>query len=229
MRAISNTQAARGIYIDFEGGGAVRTSFLGVLRLNTDTKEEIFHQYLLDEELWPIVSQCDDDHPAVLECADLTNVLKELRELAESEERCVFAYSQHELRMIKNHLQDGELLRWWCDEKNFLDAKKVAKRWKTLKRSEVTFEPKEGQISQHHSLENYLKLINYEVPSEYGPGVVASAIDLVRNELIETNGGPLSKDAKFAWKQAVMHNFHDCDGMRKLMIICADEAPPSVT
>ena len=54
---------------------------------------------------------------------------------------------------------------------------------------------------------------------------MAAAIDLVRRELIETDDEPLSDEANFAWDQAVMHNFHDCFGMRELMIICGREAP----
>ena len=84
--------------------------------------------------------------------------------------------------------------------------------------------------SEWHSLANYLALIEYEVPPEYGPGVVAAAIDHLRTELIATDGaGPLSEEAGFGWQQAVMHNFHDCNGMRQLMVKCGTESPRTRT
>ena len=78
-----------------------------------------------------------------------------------------------------------------------VNARPIAKRWKTLKHPKVKFPPKEGQTTEWHSLQNYLDLIEYPVPSEYGPGVVASAIDLVRRELTETDSAALSDEAKF--------------------------------
>ncbi len=224
MKAVNYDEALRGVYIDFEGGGAVRRAFLGVLWLD-DTDDIVFRQYVFDEALWAIVEEHGSDNEGIWERADLTDTLEEIRQLAEAEDRLVFAYSEHEQEMIEEHLQEGELLEWWWQEENLVNARRVARRWKTLNHTGVRFEPQEGQTSEWHSLENYLNLIGYEVPPEYGPGVVAAAIDLVRRELIETDDEPLSDEANFAWDQAVMHNFHDCFGMRELMIICGREAP----
>ena len=224
MKAVTLKEALRGIYIDFEGGGSVRRALLGALWLD-DTNEFVFRQYLLDEELWPLGEERSADNESVWEPADLTETLKELRQLAEAENRLVFAYSEHEQKMIEEHLQEGELLDWWWQEENLVNARIVAKRWKTLKHPGRRFDPQEGKTSEWHSLENYLNLIGYEVPPEHGSGVVATAIALVRNELINTDGGPLSDEAEFAWEQLAMHNFHDCCGMRELMIICGREKP----
>ena len=220
MKVVNLDEALRGIYIDFEGGGPVRTAFLGAFWLD-DTNDFIFRQYLLDEALWPMGGERGSGNEGFWEPADLTNTLEELRQLAEAEDRLVFAYSEHEQKMIKEHLQEGELLDWWLQDQNLVNARKIAKYWKYWNRS-VTFPPKEGQKKEWHSLQNYLDLIGYEVPSEHGPGVVSSAITQVRKELVEGDG-PLSEEANLAWEQAVMHNFHDCCGMRELIIICATE------
>ena len=216
---VSVEEARRGIYIDFEGGGAVRRAFLGVLWLDGSDKV-VFRQCLFDEALWPMTEESNSEKEGFWERADLTDTLEELRQLAEVENRLVFAYSIHERKMIKEHLEEGELLNWWLKEQNLVNAKQIAKTWKTLNHPKVKFPPKKGQKKEWHSLQNYLDLISYEVPSEYGPGVVASAIDQVRRELIKTDGGPLSEEAASAWDQAVMHNFHDCCGMRELVITC---------
>ncbi len=220
MKVVNLDEALRGIYIDFEGGGPVRRAFLGAFWLD-DTNDFIFRQYLLDEALWPMGGERGSGNEGFWEPADLTNTLEELRQLAEAEDRLVFAYSEHEQKMIKEHLQEGELLDWWLQDQNLVNARKIAKYWKYWNRA-VTFPPKEGQKKEWHSLQNYLDLIGYEVPSEHGPGVVSSAITQVRKELVEGDG-PLSEEANLAWEQAVMHNFHDCCGMRELIIICATE------
>ena len=54
MKAVNYDEALRGVYIDFEGGGAVRRAFLGVLWLD-DTDDIVFRQYVFDEALWVIV------------------------------------------------------------------------------------------------------------------------------------------------------------------------------
>jgi hypothetical protein len=221
MKQVSPDEALRGIYIDFEGGGSVRRALLGVFWLD-DTNEFVFRQYLLDEALWPMGEERNSGNEGFWEPADLTDTLEELRQLAEAEDRLVFAYSEHEMKMIKEHLQEGELLDWWLQDQNLVNARKIAKYWKYWKRRSIKFPPKEGQKKEWHSLQNYLDLIDYEVPSEHGPGVVSSAITQVRKELVEGDG-PLSEEANFAWEQAVMHNFHDCCGMRELIIICATE------
>ena len=220
MKVVNLDEALRGIYIDFEGGGPVRRAFLGAFWLD-DTNDFIFRQYLLDEALWPMGGERGSGNEGFWEPADLTNTLEELRQLAEAEDRLVFAYSEHEQKMIKEHLQEGELLDWWLQDQNLVNARKIAKYWKYWNRA-VTFPPKEGQKKEWHSLQNYLDLIGYEVPSEHGPGVASSAITQVRKELVEGDG-PLSEEANLAWEQAVMHNFHDCCGMRELIIICATE------
>ena len=229
MKAVNDDEALRGVYIDFEGGGPVRTALLGALWLD-DSNKVVFRQYVFDKALWPTVEEHNTNNEDIWEVADLTDTLEKLRQLAEAEDRLVFAYSEHEQKMIKEHfrgrellLQEAELLDWWLEEQNLVNARRIAKYWKYWKHPKVKFPPKKGQKKEWHSLQNYLNLIGYEVPPEYGPGVVASAINQVRKELIETDGGPLSEEASLVWEQAVMHNFHDCCGMRELIIICATE------
>ena len=129
--------------------------------------------------------------------------------------------------MIEEHLGDCSLNDWW--QETLVDGRKVAKRWKTWKnkksKEQIVFPPKEGQTTQNHSLQNFLRLIDYHVPTEYSVGVVATALGLVRTELQSTTEATLSDEAAHAWEQAVMHNLHDCLGLRELMIRCGTDKP----
>ena len=92
-------------------------------------------------------------------------------------------------------------------------------------KEQIVFPPKEGQTTQNHSLQNFLRLIDYHVPTDYSVGVVATALGLVRTEIQSTTEATLSDEAAHAWEQAVMHNLHDCLGLRELMIRCGTDKP----
>jgi len=226
LRSVNLDEATRGIYIDFEGGGPVRRSFLGIWWQHDDGNPA-YRIDLLDTVLWPLADIDHDSYRQHFACADLTDTLQELKTRAKAEERLVFAYSEYENRMIEDHLGNCSLNDWW--QENLVDGRKVAKRWKTGKnkksKQQIVFPPKEGQTTQNHSLQNFLRLIDYHVPTDYSVGVVATALDLVRTELQSTTEATLSDEAAHAWKQAVMHNLHDCLGLRKLMIRCGTDKP----
>ena len=103
MPRINVDEAARGIYIDFEGGGAVRTAFLGVLWVDDDEKR-VFRQDIFDEALWPVVAKRNLPNSEHWQPADLTETLEGLRELAEGENRMVFAYSEYERNRIEEQI-----------------------------------------------------------------------------------------------------------------------------
>ena len=230
LRSVNLDEAARGVYIDFEGGGSVRRSFLGIL-WQDDDGDTAYRIDLLDTVLWPLADIDHDPYRQHFACADLTDTLQGLKTRAEVENRLVFAYSEYESRAIEEHLGDCSLNDWW--QENLVDGLKVAKRWKTSEnkkrkeqhKEQIVFPPKEGQTKQNHSLQNFLRLIDYHVPTDYSVGVVATALDLVRTELQSTTEATLSDEAAHAWEQAVMHNLHDCLGLRKLMIRCGTDKP----
>lgn len=76
-----------------------------------------------------------------------------------------------------------------------------------------------------HRLDRYLALIGYSVPKAFGPGGSAKRIRYVR-ELLEKKDGdysPLSLVAKGKWTKALERNWHDCEGLRELVIRCAQD------
>jgi hypothetical protein len=67
--------------------------------------------------------------------------------------------------------------------------------------------------------------VGYLVPKSFGPGNSASRIRAVREMLLKKGGdySLLTPTVKAKWTKALLHNWHDCNGMREVMIRCAEK------
>ena len=220
-------EARRAIYIDFEGTATDPASFLGVLIVN-DRGEVKFDQPVFEEDLWPVVRRHKPKKTAgyAPREADFFETFVALRERAESESRKVFAYSEHEVNEISERILLKREVQWW--QENLLNALPYAKAWKKDHHGEVEFKKdKNKPMSGKHTLDQFFKLIGYEVPPPLGAGNSAQRIRYVREMLNRHGGnyGMLSSTAKGKWTRACLHNWHDCEGMRELVIRCARDVP----
>tara|TARA_B100000902_G_scaffold308715_1_gene297933 strand:+ start:40 stop:696 length:657 start_codon:yes stop_codon:yes gene_type:complete len=211
---INMEEARRGIYIDFEGTAVDAPSFLGATWVDGDAQN--FVQYVLEEALWPAAQ-------AKEQCrVSKWGGLKEIKELSEREERLIFAWSTHESVDLKKYAPDGE---WFSS--NVINAIPIAKKWRKEFHPHVVFkkDPKQPMLGKNR-LDRYLKLIGYDVPPMHGPGNSAKRIKYVRDMLKRKDGdfSALTPTAKRKWTNALKHNWHDCDGMRKLLITIAQES-----
>ena len=206
-------EALRGIYIDFEGTAVDPPSFLGAIWLHGDTQN--FIQYVLEKTLWPAA------RAKAAWCQQARwDDLKEIKELSEKEDRLIFAWSNHEANALQEYSPEGD---WFSS--NVINAIPIAKKWKKEFHPDVEFkkDPKQPMLGKNR-LDRYLKLIGYEVPASFGSGNSAGRIRYVRNMLNDRNGdySKLTPVAKAKWTKALKHNWHDCDGMRELLIQIAD-------
>lgn len=220
-------EAKRAIYIDFEGTMKDPASFLGVLVVGDSGATE-FDQPVFDEDLWPVVRHHKPKKTAgyAPREADFFETFVALRERAESESRKVFAYSEHEVNEISERILLKREVQWW--QENLLNARPYAKAWKKGHHPDQEFKKaKNKPMSGKYTLDQFFKLIRYEVDKSLGAGNSAQRIKYVRNMLNKHSGnyGALSSTAKGKWTKACLHNWHDCEGLRKLMIKVAENAP----
>jgi hypothetical protein len=224
--SVSLEEAIRGIYIDFEGTLKDPASLVGVLVRN-DSGELEFDQPVFEEDLWPAVREASPTKPggyAVREAA-FSDTFHELRQRAERESRRVFAYGHREIVEIRKRLPEETHVAWWNEHlSNMLP---LARRWTEKHHRDLKSEkmPKGG--SGQHSLSSLLKLIDYDVPKSLGPGNSARRLREVRNMLNKHGGNfaVLSGTKRGMWTRACRHNWHDCEGMRELMIRIAEDVP----
>lgn len=214
-------ECERALFIDFEGTAVDPPSFLGATWLDGDTQH--FVQYVLEEYLWPAVeakSDANGGHCRVATWEDLS----EIRQLAQTENRKVFAWSTHEATDLGKYVPGDDGI--WFSE-NVINAIPIAKAWKKKHHPGVVFkkDPKKPMLGKN-SLDKYLKLIEYPVPKAFGPGNSAQRIRYVRNMLNKRTGNysKLTTVAKAKWAKALKHNWHDCDGMRELLIAASADS-----
>jgi len=220
-KILTSEEAQRAIYIDFEGTAVDPPSFLGVLWFS-DSGERDFKQLILEEALWPMTigKPSTEFGPCTKET---WKGLGAIRKLSVDEERLVIAWSTHESSELAQRVDglDGE----WFSE-NVVNAIPIAKFWKKKAFPEVVFKksPKKWKMGKN-SLDQYMRLIDYQVPKAFGPGNSASRIRAVREMLLKKGGdySLLTPTAKGKWTKALLHNWHDCNGMREVMIRCAEK------
>ena len=220
-KILTSEEAQRAIYIDFEVTAVDPPSFLGVLWFS-DSGERDFKQLILEEALWPMTigKPSTEFGPCTKET---WKGLGAIRKLSVDEERLVIAWSTHESSELAQRVDglDGE----WFSE-NVVNAIPIAKFWKKKAFPEVVFKksPKKWKMGKN-SLDQYMRLIDYQVPKAFGPGNSASRIRAVREMLLKKGGdySLLTPTAKGKWTKALLHNWHDCNGMREVMIRCAEK------
>lgn len=103
------------------------------------------------------------------------------------------------------------------------DGKVSAKQWKKRRHPDAKFVRIIG--SGTHRLDEYLKLIAYNVPKHFGHQQAAARISYVRSQLEKRKRyALLTPTAKGKWTKLLDYNFHDCNGLREVVLTAAGEA-----
>lgn len=196
------------IFIDFEGNKDKPPTFLGVLERTADN--EMFRQYIL-EDVFAVLTPSDQHQQ--LRVASLEAILEDL-DLRHSQESVIYAWSSREQTVIDEILDDTVLSAQWSNR--ITDAKQLAKRW--ARASFPDHEFKKTEFRGRHTLDQYLDLIGYRVPTVHGAGKTGARLRALRETL--ENGQsfeswPPSK--KKYWTNLLAHNRHDCYGMMAIV------------
>jgi len=199
------------IYIDFEGRVKDPPTLLGMCcRDNWDVE-------VLEPLLWQAVEY---GHPKgdVFSATPL-NAYEVIRDGAVGEGRLVVAWSSRELdAILKNPGITSREASWWS--KNLIDGKKHAK--KMARKLAIKIESRKssmGKGENKNSLASFMKATGYKVPAIHGPGNTSQRILYVRNQVLRKgNFDEISSSAKTKWTNVLSHNYHDCVGLRHVMV-----------
>jgi hypothetical protein len=203
-----NKQDRVEIFIDFEGNEKKPPTLLGVLERTADF--EVFHQYIL-EDIFAVLSP-SEKHPQLL-VDSLENILKDL-DTRHGANAIVYAWSSHEQTTINALLADSTISSKWANR--IIDAKKIARPWarKTFPDHEFNRTERRGR----HTLDQYLDLIGYDVPSIHGAGNTGARLTSLRATLIrEKPFQSWTPVMKAKWTNLLAHNKHDCYGMMAII------------
>lgn len=196
------------IFIDFEGNKDKPPTFLGVLERTAD--KEIFRQYLL-EDVFAVLAPSDQH--LQLQVAALEAILKDL-DLRYGNESVIYAWSSREQAAIDELLKGTDLATQWANR--VTDAKHLAKRW--VRATFPDHEFKKTEFRGRHTLDQYLELIDYKVPTVHGAGKTGTRLRSLRETLLK--GQPFDTwppSKKKYWTNLLAHNRHDCYGMMAII------------
>ncbi len=196
------------IFIDFEGNKDKPPTFIGLLE-RTGSHVSFF-QYIL-EDTFKVLAPSSQH--LQLSNTTLIQVLKDLDSRFDLNTP-IYAWSSHEQSLIAESIVNNELADAWNNR--IIDAKKQAKRWAKVAYPEHKFETK--PFRGRHTLDQYLELIGYKVPTVHGAGKTGARLTIIR-EMITT--GRMVDDwppsVKSHWTKLLAHNKHDCFGMMAIV------------
>ena len=198
------------MYIDFEGPQQ-QPALCGIVEYDDNADDFTFVHLLLDEDLFPAEEMGRGVIRSSLE--ELASRILDARRDPEGR-RKVFAWSMREENALRD-AGDDRLYQSAADE--VVNAIPIAKEWRKIAHPEVVFEP--DKKNRRNRLLRYLDLIQYEVPPNAGQGISANAISGVRSAFQKgVDFGQLDAELRGAWYSMLEHNFHDCAGMRAVLL-----------
>ena len=192
FRDLSAAGARRALYIDFEGEKDRPPVLLGAHQQGHGV-----YVYLLD-----------DDFSAFGEVQlTLHGAIERIVQRAEARNRRIVAWSEHELKVVRG-LRDEDPMLVARFEARFVNALSLSKYWRN--KLYDCDKPAEGRLAE------YLALIDYPVPDDALGGDVGDTIRTIRRTL--ARGAPPTEKQRERWRRLIVHNKHDCIGMRRLCI-----------
>ena len=196
------------IYIDFEGNKDSPPTFIGVLECTDNT--ENFYQYILEDGFKILAPSAQHQQ---LKAGTIDSILTSIHS-RHSAETPIYAWSSHEQDVIDILLSGTSLSTSWNNR--IIDAKKIAKRWARTKFPEHQFE--KTDFRGRHTLDQYLELIGYKVPTVHGAGKTGSRLTKIR-EMISTERSfdDWPPSVKSHWTKLLAHNMHDCYGTKAIV------------
>jgi hypothetical protein len=225
--SISQSEAARAIYIDFEGRTNELPVLLGVLYAEGRRHPDPHRLVLRHDVIDPAFGSLTDVVPVKCEeylyryDSDVRHRWVAVREVvrrAEHQDRLIVAWSQHELSLVREACAAQGLSDAF--EQRFRDGKATARRW--LRETHPDLVPERGERGGAHRLAHYLPIVGWEVPAEFGPGRVGGNLKLLREALGKGRSWNSFTDRqRRAWWQVLGHNLHDCLGLRAVVMASA--------
>lgn len=163
---LTNAEARRALFIDYEGSKGRPPTLLGVLcegDADSDGNGD-FRQYVLEPAFHPCAGKRGARYAVP---ASETDVLATLAERCECEDRLLVAWSEHDRRLMESAAQ-GSATLLSAIRSRYRNAIPTAKRWLRLVHPRAKLES--------NALALYLDLIRYHVPEWFGPGVAGETV-----------------------------------------------------
>lgn len=223
---LTPTEAERAIYIDFEGRKGEPPVLLGSLyfegRKVSDPDRLVFRHDVLDPALHAVIDgdKIEGLHHYQCLARTLPQAVHDLIRRAKNQRRPIVAWSEHEITTIEasgvsSYLQK-QMRRW------FRNGLATARRWRRECHADWTLE--RDAAGRANRLAAYMDRVGYDVPAEFRGGRVGETIKATRAALtVGTTWEDLTELRRQRWTELLMHNMHDCNGMRIVVQQAAED------
>jgi len=189
--SLTSREADRAIYIDFEGFTDRSPDLLGILC------EENFKQVVLKRSLVSTTSNGSTSFQPI------QSILRELKRIAESENRKIIAYSEHEANMARRYAQ--------------IDLLPVYKNARIIAESMSRHDSRRDH-SATQTLKDHLALLDFEYPPQIGVGQATTRLRIVQESIRYCgNYERCPESVKREWRNLLEYNRLDCVGMKLLV------------
>lgn len=196
FKRLTEAEALRALYIDFEGEKGKPPVLLGVHRRGRGARPFV-HQDILDDAFSGLGASS----------MTLREGVTKLLQRAERRDCRIVAWSEHELRVVQTlGPEDPDLVVRF--EGRFANARAVAERWRNKLCG--------GNKPEAGRLVDYLALIRYPVPPDADGGHVGDTIRDLRVRL--ERGLSPTPGQRQRWDHLIEHNRFDCAGMRRVCL-----------
>lgn len=209
-------EAARAIYLDFEGCKDQAPSVLGVLYAEGKASSPdrlVLRQDIIERGLWSAAGQIEVDgaYRYDSEPTTLARSIADVLARAHRQDRVIVSWSEHDLSVVLEHVENPRQRRRF--EAHYRNARLIARRWANRCL---------GGAPESGTLATYLDLVGYRRPVEASDGHAADAIRRARRG-IEAHGSwdAMRESQQQAWQNLLTHNLHDCYGMRRVCLRAA--------
>lgn len=194
---LSQAEAERAIYIDFEGFEGHSPSLLGILIDNS------LEQVVFDTRL-SLAAEAKN-----LRVTTLRDTVINLLAKSEAEGRLIVAYSQYEKNVIEEFAQ-ADLTG------PYRDARMIAIRWRAICHRDRSLNGR--------GLKDFLEFISFPRGSHLGEKKSTSRLKSVGDMLARKESyQALTPVVKAKWTKLLEHNDIDCRGMCALVVLAAKE------
>ena len=204
LARITQAEAERGIYFDYEGNVDAAPAILGW------GYENAVRHVIVDAALAPLAELENPKHD--VQRASLDEALVEMAAVAKRDDRRVFGFTRHEVSQTAVYCTDQTVVEWM--DQHYVNAKLYIDRW-------VRHLVEVGEIQEptDKSLLTRMPLVGMVYTPSRGPGIVGPGLTRLRGQLERYGEADLiTGGAKRHWWRIIGHNASDVLATQQLTV-----------
>jgi len=215
---LTKAEAARAMYVDFEGNTDTSPTLLGVLYRrdghgDDEVSTDVVEQWVVEPAFFGAV---DDQPGSPTGASDLTELAVNIVRKAKRDSRRIVSWSMHDVQKFEQSLGARRRMPQALKHRH-RNAIRTAETWAKAMGLADGFE--------RNTQATYMRLVGYTVPDTAGAGTTGDSLREIRAmlETRENDWAQLTPNKRERFARVLEHNWHDLHGMRAVVMRAAGE------